>query len=111
EGIASCGIPPLLDASKQPFDPRPIALDHIHLVPLREGDWLPGPLTTIFDQHRNQILRFRENEDIRILKVPILRHASVRFSGYRWDGKTPTQAKGPVSRSRVVRKRKFGVEV
>src|SRR6266480_347575 len=76
-------------ASKQPFDPRPIMLDHIHPVTLSKSALLPEPLTVVFHQRRNEVLGFRKNEDIRILKVAILRQALVCFSGHRRGGKAP----------------------
>src|SRR5262249_41998736 len=61
-------------------------------------------------EHRNQIFRARQNEDIRFDGVVVLWQALVSFARDGWKGKAPAEPKRSVASTGVIIQRKLRAE-
>src|SRR5262249_51653645 len=100
--LAVADTRPSFDAREQPFNPRPVALDHVavsRLFIINQATLLvtnPASVEILFED-RYEILCARDDEDIRFLGVAVLRQALVCLSSDGRQREIPTYAKRTVA--------------
>jgi hypothetical protein len=83
---------PSLDPGEETLDPWTIAPDSIAFSFCFED-------LTVAVQRRDQVLRARENEDIRFIRILIFRQAFVGLSRDRRERQIPSQPEWPIARA------------
>src|SRR6185503_15457383 len=103
--VAIARARPALDPREQPLDPRPIAVNHVarrrRVVDERRSAGV---------EHRHQVFRSGQNEDVAVLVIEIARYALVGLARDLRQSQRPADAERAVSRTRVVRERQLGPE-
>ncbi len=87
--IAVAPACPAFDAGEQPLDARAVATNGIVLGPDLAGNDVALPLSVNFFERRNQVFGAGQDEDVRLVGVPVLGQPLVRLTGDGGDGQVP----------------------
>src|SRR5690606_33702434 len=91
---------PALDASEEPLHSRPVLPGHVLHLAFAAVEFLD--LSRVWMPGGNQILRSREQEDVRLRLVQVARQPALRLTADRRDRQTKPEPEGSVRVTTVV---------